>query len=54
MKVELSKEDLFLIEMSIDEAMWNMKESSPFYERLRLLNQMIYSYRHMEGTNDDK
>lgn len=54
MKVTLSKEDLFLIEMAIDETMWHLKDSSPIFERYRLLNQMIYQYRRQEEANNDK
>lgn len=54
MKVELSQEDLFLIEMAIDEAMWHLEPSTPFYDKLRVLNQRINAVRHTsEDSKED-
>lgn len=43
--VELTYDELFLLEMAVDEVMWHLKDKSPAYERYRLLDQMLYSKR---------
>ena len=43
--VELTYDELFLLEMAVDEVMWNLKDKSPAYERYRLLEHMLYSKR---------
>jgi hypothetical protein len=54
MKIDLSQEDLFLIEMAVDEAMWHLEPSTPFYDKLGLLNQRINAMRHAsEDSKED-
>ena len=43
--IELTYDELFLLEMAVDEVMWNLKDKSPAYERYRLLEHMLYSRR---------
>lgn len=53
MKVDLSYDELFLIEMAIDQAMYavehlyvqNGDTDNPAYQKYRLLNQKIYELR---------
>ena len=45
-KIELTYDELFLIEMSIDEALYRINDTkSPIYQRLSLLNMTLYETR---------
>lgn len=43
--VELTYDELFLLEMAVDEVMWNLKDKSPAYERYKLLDVKINALR---------
>ena len=43
--VELTYDELFLLEMAVDEVMWNLKDKSPAYERYKLLDVKLNAQR---------
>ena len=43
--VELTYDELFLLEMAVDEVMWHLKDKSPAYERNKLLDVKINALR---------
>ena len=43
--VELTYDELFLLEMAVDEVMWHLKDKSPAYERYKLLDVKINALR---------
>lgn len=45
-KIELTYDELFLVEMAIDEALYKINDTkSPIYQRLSLLNMTLYERR---------
>ena len=46
MKIELTYEELFLIEMAIDDVLYRLQDPKlPSYEKYHILDQKIYSIR---------
>lgn len=43
--VELTYDELFLLEMAVDEVMWKLPENSPMYQRYKLLDIKINAQR---------
>jgi len=56
MTVELSHEELFLIEMALDEVLVKFTPDSKLYEKFHLVDQKIYSIRKASesSTSTDK
>ena len=54
-KIELTYDELFLIEMSIDEALYRINDTkSPIYQRLSLLNMTLFETRKkMQNAKGD-
>lgn len=45
-RIELTYDELFLIEMAIDEVLYRIEDTnSPIYQRLHLLNMTLYERR---------
>ena len=43
--VELTYDELFLLEMAVDEVLWKLDENSPSYQRYHRLNELLYAQR---------
>lgn len=43
--VELTYDEMFLLEMAVDEVMWKLPENSPMYQRYKLLDVKINALR---------
>lgn len=43
--VELTYDELFLLEMAVDEVLWKLDVNSPSYQRYHRLNEMLYTQR---------
>jgi hypothetical protein len=43
--VELTYDELFLLEMAVDEVLWKLDVNSPIYQRYHRLNEMLYAQR---------
>ena len=43
--VELTYDELFLLEMAVDEVLWKLDVNSPSYQRYHRLNEMLYAQR---------
>ena len=43
--VELTYDELFLLEMAVDEVMWKLAENSPMYQRYKILDMKINAQR---------
>lgn len=43
--VELTYDDLFLLEVAVDEVLWKLDENSPNYQRYHRLNELLYLQR---------
>lgn len=55
MKVELTENELFLIEMAIDQTMYCIPGiDSPLYKRFEQINQKIFGLRKSAETSDSK
>lgn len=50
--ITLSYEELFLIEMALDEILWKMDSSSPTYNRFAAIDKLINSTRVKAETSD--
>lgn len=50
--ITLSYEELFLIEMALDETLWKMDCSSPMYNRFAAIDKLINSARVKAETSD--
>lgn len=49
--VELTYDELFLLEMAVDEVLWKLDVNSPSYKRYHILNEMLYAKRKSFGSN---
>lgn len=55
MKVELTENELFLIEMAIDQMVYCIPDShSPLYKRFEQLDQKIFGLRKSAETSDSE
>lgn len=53
-KTTFSEDELFLLEMAIDEVLWRIQDyNSPWYQRYNLLNQKINSLRKSPNNNKE-
>lgn len=43
--VELTYDELFLLEMAVDEVLWKLDVNSPSYQRYHRLNELLYAQR---------
>ena len=43
--IELTYDDLFLLEMAVDEVLWKLDVNSPSYQRYHILDDMLYAQR---------
>lgn len=50
--VELTYEDLFLLEMAVDEVLWKLNENSPKYQEYHRLDKLLYSKRKSFEPNE--
>ena len=50
--VELTYEDLFLLEMAVDEVLWKLNENSSKYQQYCRLDKLLYSQRKSFEHNE--
>lgn len=50
--ITLSYEELFLIEMALDETLWKMERSSPMYNKFAAIDELINSARGKAVASD--
>lgn len=43
--IELTYDELFLLEMAVDEVLWKLNDNSPSYQRYKLLDIKINAQR---------
>lgn len=52
--INFSQDDLFILELALDETMWKLDVGSPLYEKFKLMNQKIYSARQLISSTSLK
>ena len=53
-QIELTYDELFLLEMAIDEVLWKLEENSPSYQKFRELNELLYTQRMSFNKKEKK
>lgn len=51
--LELTYDDLFLLEMAVDEVLWKLDENSSKYQQYHRLDELLYSQRKSFEVNRD-
>ena len=53
-QIELTYDELFLLEIAIDEVLWKLEENSPSYQKFRELNELLYAQRMSFNKKEKK
>ena len=53
-QIELTYDELFLLEMALDDVLWRLEENSPSYRKFSELNKLLYAARMSFNKKEEK